>query len=89
LRWKGESELVARTSFEPQRRSLSARENCVLRLHSRSHSVKLERLLNPVIQRNIPRNVTAAMQILFVLHRSFPYFATNVPRAESETGGRP
>jgi hypothetical protein len=89
LMWKGESELVARATFEPRSQSLSTWKNRGFRLRNRSNCVKPERWLYPVIQLNLSRNMTEAMQISFEPRQSFPHFAANAPRAKSETGGRP
>jgi hypothetical protein len=51
--------------------------------------VQQERWLFPVIQPNVSRNVTAAVQILFEPHKLFQHSATNVPRATLGTGDRP
>jgi membrane-associated phospholipid phosphatase len=56
---------------------------------SLSVSVQHERWLFPVIQPNVSRNVTAAVQILFEPHKLFQHSATNVPGAALETGDRP
>ncbi len=56
---------------------------------SLSVSVKHERWLFPVIQPNVSRNVTAAVQILFEPHKMFQHSATNVASSASTAGGRP
>ncbi len=56
---------------------------------SLSVSVQHERWLFPVIQPNVSRNVTAAVQILFEPHKLFPHSAANAPGAAMATGDRP
>jgi hypothetical protein len=85
LKWKGESELVAQATFEPESRSLCTWKNRGLRLRNRSNCVKPERWNCPVIQPNLSRNMSTAMEIPFEPHQSFPHFAANA----SETGGQP
>jgi len=56
---------------------------------SLSVSVQHERWLFPVIQPNVSRNVTAAVQILFEPHKLFQHSATNAQGATLGTGDRP
>jgi hypothetical protein len=52
-------------------------------------SAQHERWLFPVIQPNVSRNVTAAVQILFEPHKLFPHSAANAPGTALATGDRP
>jgi membrane-associated phospholipid phosphatase len=54
-----------------------------------SVSVQHERWLFPVIQPNVSRNVTAAVQILFEPHKLFQHSAANTPGGTLGTGDRP
>jgi hypothetical protein len=56
---------------------------------SLSVSVQYERWLFPVIQPNVSRNVTAAVQVVFEPHKLFQHPAVNVQGATLGTGGRP
>jgi len=51
--------------------------------------VQHERWLFPVIQPNVSRNVTAAVEFLFQPHRLFQHSAASAPEAASGTGDRP
>ncbi len=51
--------------------------------------VQHERWLFPVMQPNVPRNVTGAAQILFEPHKLFQHSAANAPVVALGTGDRP